>query len=88
MTKTALLIIDLQNDYFPGGRYPLDGTKVAAAKAGELLALAREEGANVVHVRHEMTGEEAPFFARGTQGRKFIPASRRWRARRSWSRRR
>ena len=21
--KTALLIIDIQNDYFPGGKYPL-----------------------------------------------------------------
>ena len=74
MTKTALLIIDLQNDYFPGGRYPLDGTEVAAAKAGELLVLAREEGANVVHVRHEMTGEDAPFFARGTQGAEIHPS--------------
>lgn len=68
MSTTALLIIDLQNDYFPGGRFPLVGTEEAAAKAGDLLAAARAAGAPVVHVRHEMTGDEAPFFERGTPG--------------------
>lgn len=68
MSDTALLIIDLQNDYFPGGRFPLEGTDAAAAKAGELLALAREAGVGVVHVRHEMAGEDSPFFTRGTPG--------------------
>ncbi|WP_371347649.1 cysteine hydrolase family protein [Ancylobacter sp. IITR112] len=68
MSATALVLIDLQNDYFPGGRYPLDGTEAAAARAGELLALARETGAGVVHVRHEMSGADAPFFERGTPG--------------------
>ncbi|WP_428031277.1 cysteine hydrolase family protein [Ancylobacter sp.] len=73
MGTTGLLIIDLQNDYFPGGRYTLDGTEAAAAKAGELLALARAEGASVVHVRHVMTGEDAPFFAKGTPGAEIHP---------------
>lgn len=68
MSKTALLIIDLQNDYFPGGRFPLVGTDAAAAKAGDLLTAARAAGAPVVHVRHEMAGEDAPFFERGTPG--------------------
>lgn len=68
MSKTALLIIDLQNDYFPGGRFPLVGTDAAAAKAAELLASARATGAPVVHVRHEMTGDDTPFFERGTPG--------------------
>ena len=28
--NTALLLIDIQNDYFPGGRYPLDHPEEAA----------------------------------------------------------
>ncbi len=74
MSDTALLIIDLQNDYFPGGRYTLEGTEAAAAKAGDLLALAREAGVGVVHVRHEMTGADAPFFARGTAAADIHPS--------------
>ncbi|MBS9479116.1 cysteine hydrolase family protein [Ancylobacter radicis] len=73
MSDTALLIIDLQNDYFPEGRYPLVGIEAAAAKAGDLLATARQAGVPVVHVRHEMAGEDAPFFARGTAGADIHP---------------
>ena len=68
MSKTALLIIDLQNDYFPGGRFPLVGTEAAAAKAADLLAAARASSAPVVHVRHEMAEADAPFFAPATEG--------------------
>ena len=39
MKKTpALLLIDIQNDYFPGGLMALEGMEAAAAKAAELLA--------------------------------------------------
>ncbi|MCK0196105.1 cysteine hydrolase [Ancylobacter sp. 6x-1] len=67
MTR-ALLIIDLQNDYFPGGAYPLAGTEVAAANAALLLASARARGSLVVHVRHESGEPDAPFFRPGTDG--------------------
>ncbi|HHI69473.1 MAG TPA: cysteine hydrolase, partial [Rhodobacteraceae bacterium] len=30
MANTALLIVDLQNDYFGGGKFPLDGIDAAA----------------------------------------------------------
>ena len=36
----ALLIIDIQNDYFPGGKWTLDGADQAANNAARLLAQA------------------------------------------------
>ena len=37
MLKTALLVIDIQNDYFPGGKYPLVNPLEAAQKAYMIL---------------------------------------------------
>ena len=36
--NTALLLIDIQNDYFPGGRMELTGANEAGKAAGRLLA--------------------------------------------------
>ena len=44
MSKQALIIIDIQNDYFPGGKWPLDGADQAADNAARLLAAARQRG--------------------------------------------
>ncbi|MCO7517673.1 cysteine hydrolase [Pseudomonas guariconensis] len=68
MSKQALVIIDIQNDYFPGGKWTLDGADAAADNAARLLAAARERGDLVVHVRHEFDSAEAPFFAPGSEG--------------------
>jgi len=50
---TALLIIDIQDFYFSGGKVPLVGPEAAAQNAGKVLAAFRAEGKPVVHVRHE-----------------------------------
>ena len=50
--KTALLVIDIQNDYFPGGKFPLVNPEAAAKKAYELLQCFREHGQYHVHVQH------------------------------------
>jgi nicotinamidase-related amidase len=50
---TALLIIDIQDFYFPGGKVPLVEPEAAAKNAGKVLAAFRAEGKPVVHVRHE-----------------------------------
>jgi nicotinamidase-related amidase len=49
---TALIVIDIQDFYFPGGSMPLVGPEVASANAARLLAHARDGGRLVVHVGH------------------------------------
>ncbi|MEN6632787.1 MAG: isochorismatase family protein, partial [Candidatus Polarisedimenticolia bacterium] len=49
---TALVVIDVQNFYFDGGRLPLVGSVEAARKARVLLDLFRAKGWPVIHVRH------------------------------------
>ena len=68
MTKTALLLIDFQNDYFQGGKWQLVGTEAAAAQGAKLLAAFRDKGLPVVHVRHEFPTDDAPFFLPGSEG--------------------
>jgi nicotinamidase-related amidase len=71
MDTTVLLIIDIQRDYFIGGRHPLPGAEAAAAKAAELLRACRAAGMTVIHIRHEFASADAPFFARGSDGASF-----------------
>ncbi|UOO83001.1 cysteine hydrolase [Uruburuella testudinis] len=71
MSKTALLIIDFQNDYFPtfpGAKWPLHHTEAAAANGSKLLAGFRKQGLPVFHVRHEFPNADAPFFQPGSEG--------------------
>jgi len=67
MTK-ALLIIDIQRDYFPGGAYPLVEPEAAAEVAGRVLAAYREADAPVIHVQHLWDAPEATFMRPGTEG--------------------
>jgi nicotinamidase-related amidase len=50
--KTALLLIDIQDFYFPGGRSALVEPEKAAANAAKLLDYFRKEKMLVIHVRH------------------------------------
>lgn len=68
MSDHALIIVDLQNDYFPGGRWPLVGIEKAATNARRVLAQFRERGTSVIHIRHEFESSDAPFFAPGSIG--------------------
>lgn len=71
MSQTALLLIDIQNDYFPtleGSAWPLVGMEEAAAKARVLLERFRHLKAPIVHVRHEAQSARIPFFQPGTRG--------------------
>jgi nicotinamidase-related amidase len=71
MDHTALLIIDIQNDYFPGGKMELDKADEAAQNATALLDHFRKENAPIFHIQHESMGENASFFIPGTQGQKI-----------------
>jgi nicotinamidase-related amidase len=68
MADTALLIIDIQNDYFPGGAMELEGADAAAAKAAQALQSFREKKLPVVHVRHLSVRPGSTFFLPGTKG--------------------
>lgn len=68
-----LLLIDIQRDYFPGGRHPLVEPDVAADAAARLLAAFRTAGERVVHVQHVWDAPDAAFLAPGTPGVEFDP---------------
>lgn len=76
MARRALVLIDIQNDYFAGGKWPLSGIDSAAENAAKLLAAARAAGDLVVHVRHEFPSAAAPFFAPGSAGAEIHPRVR------------
>lgn len=58
--RTALVIIDVQGFYFPGGRLPLQDPEAASAAAGRLLGRFRTNGWPVVHVQHLPQGQDTP----------------------------
>lgn len=66
--KTALLIIDIQNEYFPGGKRELVRPLEAAQKAYNLLQCFREHGQPTVHIQHISSGASADAFLPGTAG--------------------
>ncbi len=66
--KPALLLIDLQNDYFPGGRMELVGIEPAAARAQTVLLAFRKSGLPIFHVQHVASGPDATFFLPDTTG--------------------
>lgn len=64
----ALIVVDLQNDYFKGGDWELKGTENAADNAAKLLSFARKQNIPVVHIRHEFPTNDAPFFKPNSKG--------------------
>ncbi|HUI98710.1 MAG TPA: cysteine hydrolase family protein [Usitatibacter sp.] len=64
----ALLIVDIQNDYFPGGRMELAGSREAAAQAAKLIARFREKRLPVIHMQHVSLRPGATFFLPDTEG--------------------
>lgn len=68
MSTTALVLIDIQNDYFEHGKWPVDKMLEVSANAARLLAQARSRGDSVIHIRHEIPSDEAPFFRPGSSG--------------------
>ncbi|OKL44111.1 cysteine hydrolase family protein [Pseudovibrio exalbescens] len=68
MSRKALVVVDVQNDYFPGGAWELVGMEAAAANVSRLLEKARAAGETVVHIQHVVEAGGAPFFNKGTEG--------------------
>ena len=57
--KSALILIDIQNDYFPGGALELAGMTQAAAQAREVLTACRQARRPIFHVQHLALGPDA-----------------------------
>lgn len=66
--KEALLIIDIQNDYFSGGAYPLVNPDKAAKNAKQLLLKFRAQKNLIIHVQHIAEQPDATFFLPETEG--------------------
>jgi nicotinamidase-related amidase len=73
---TTLLVIDLQNDYFPGGAYPLVGADDAVAVARTVLDSVRADVLPVVHMQHIWDAPDAAFMRPGTDGIEIHPLAR------------
>jgi nicotinamidase-related amidase len=71
--NTALLLIDIQNDYFPNGRMPLERSTDASLKAQEVLQAFRTKQKPVIHVQHISTRPDATYFLPCTKGIEFHP---------------
>jgi nicotinamidase-related amidase len=66
--NTALLLIDIQNDYFPGGRMEVAGSVEATAAAAKVLQAYRRAQLPVLHIQHVSDRPGATFFLPGTVG--------------------
>jgi nicotinamidase-related amidase len=64
----ALLIIDVQNDYFENGAAELVGPKEASVKAKLVLEKFRHENRPVIHIQHISNRPNATYFLAGTWG--------------------
>lgn len=73
MKDLALLLIDLQNDYFPGGANALVNSTEAVKNAKLILQNFRENHRPVFHVQHIATRPGSTFFLPGTQGAEIHP---------------
>jgi nicotinamidase-related amidase len=60
--QEILLLVDIQNDYFPGGAYEVPGSRTIAAAAATVLAAFRKRRSPVIHVRHIAAKPGSTFF--------------------------
>lgn len=70
MAKQALIIIDIQNDYFDNGAYPLYQPEQTLKHNLEAMAIAKEKNIPIIHIQHFVAPEmgEGLFFYEGTEG--------------------
>lgn len=69
--NTALLLLEIQNDYFPNGRIPLENSLEATTKAQTVLHAFREKKQPVIHIQHISTQPDAASLLPCTKGADF-----------------
>jgi nicotinamidase-related amidase len=65
--KEALIIIDVQNDYFEGGACELHNPRQAEERIAELISESRRIGRHIIYIRH-INPDDETFFNEGTYG--------------------
>ncbi len=68
--KKAFLLIDLQNDYFEGSKFPLWNTEETLKNILNAIVVANEKNIPVIHIQHIANPKAgmAPFFNADTVG--------------------
>jgi nicotinamidase-related amidase len=66
--KTALILIDIQNDYFDKGTMPLVGSDKASMNAKKILERFRADCLPIIHIQHIAARPTATFFLPKTAG--------------------
>ncbi|MEK3709375.1 cysteine hydrolase family protein [Bacillus sp. FSL K6-1005] len=73
--STALIIVDIQNDYFPNGKMELSNPEIAATNATKILEWFRQNNKeNIFHVQHIASDPQLGFFLPNTEGVKLHKA--------------
>lgn len=73
MQRRALVVIDVQNDYFEGGKLPLWRAEETLAHIEGALRAAARLRMPVVLVQHVADAQAAPFFNEGSEGAALHP---------------
>ncbi len=74
MTK-ALIVIDVQKDYFPGGQFPLWNSEQVLERVQHAIGEAKSQDVPVILVQHIFNSANGPgpFFNAGTPGVEIHP---------------
>lgn len=72
MSNRAILVVDLQNEYWPSGKFALEGIDAAASNAARVISHARANRDLIVHIRHEMF--DGPLFVPDSEGARINDA--------------
>lgn len=73
MSKRAIVVVDIQKDYFPSGKFELVGIEQAAANAARVIEVARRKGDRVIHIQHIFPSQDAPLFTPDSEGIEISP---------------
>ncbi|GAA5812121.1 hypothetical protein MFLAVUS_005571 [Mucor flavus] len=71
MSEEALIVVDVQNDYFPDGNLPTWNPIETAEACAQLIQKFRQDGKQVVfvkHIIHDSQAEIFPALIKGTRG--------------------
>jgi len=74
--KKTLIVIDVQNDYFPGGKLPLWNTEATLENIERAIRFAKEKDIPVILIQQFTDPKVAPMFNAGTEGAEIHPRIR------------